>query len=107
MKEERARTSETSDTDPRDEQDPDYEAEWEQLDEKVILAQILAELSQIRMLLDDADAAQSDREDDATEMFRCTACVDTRVPADERARHAREQHKAPPGAEATLFERVE
>lgn len=90
-------------TDDRDEQG--YEQQWDDLSEKVILAQILTELQQIRLLLADADsAAQSDSDDAAT--YRCTECQTT-VPADERESHARETHKAPPGMEDTLFEEVD
>lgn len=83
----------------------DYEQEFEDLDETVILVQILAELQQIRMTLTTAsDGAQSDASDDPA--YRCRKC-DTTVPADARERHAAETHKAPPGMADEMFERVE
>jgi hypothetical protein len=93
-----------TDTDLTDDERETYEAQWQQLDEKVILAQILTELQQIRLLLQNADSgAQSDADDAAT--YRCRECQTT-LPADARERHAREQHKAPPGMEERFFERV-
>ena len=83
-----------------DDERAQYEREWEQLDEKVILAQILAELQQIRMALSDADT------DASRDEWRCTKCGTT-VDADDRARHAQGQHNAPPGLAAELFEKVE
>jgi len=85
----------------------DFEQEWDDLDAKVILAQILAELQQIRMILSDADRdAQSDSSSET--MYRCTKCPDdTHVPASERERHARSEHNAPDGMVKSLFEVVE
>jgi hypothetical protein len=78
---------------------------FQDIPEKVILAQILTELQQIRLLLQTADSgAQSDADDAAT--YRCRECQTT-LPADQRERHAREQHKAPPGLAEQFFERVE
>ena len=82
-----------------------HEQVWQDLDEKVILAQILTELQQIRLLLSDAESGtQSDGgEQDA---YRCRKC-DATVPAGDRERHARSQHKAPPGMVDGLFTEVE
>jgi hypothetical protein len=90
----------TNDTD-------DFEQEWQDLDGKVLLAQILAELQQIRMLLSEADTdAQSESSSDT--MYRCTKCPgDTQVPERDRERHARSEHKCPPGMAESLFERVD
>jgi len=90
----------TNDTD-------DFEQEWDDLDAKVILAQILSELQQIRMTLQNAETdAQS--ESDAETIYRCTKCPDdTHVPASDRERHARSEHNAPDGMVKSLFEVVE
>jgi len=86
----------------------DYADEWEQLDEKVILAQILTELQQIRLALTDAETGASRDSDDAPTEYTCTKCPgDTRVPAGERQRHAREQHKATEDMVDGMFEGVE
>jgi len=86
--------------------DPDdYADEWEQLDEKVILAQILTELQQIRLLLSQADTGASDDDDDET-AYRCRKCAEV-VEADARADHARNAHKAPPGVADGMFTAVE
>ena len=83
----------------------DFEDQWNDLDEKVILAQILTELQQIRLLLSDAEsAAQNDGgEQDA---YRCRKC-DATVSAGDRGRHARSQHKAPADMVDGMFEEVE
>ena len=83
----------------------EYEQAWNDLDEKVILAQILTELQQIRLLLSDAEqGAQSDG--DEQEAYRCRKC-DATVPAGDRERHARSQHKAPADMVDGMFEEVE
>jgi len=90
----------TNDTD-------DFEQEWDDLDEKVILVQILTELQQIRLLLSEADRdAQS--ESSSGTMYVCTKCPDdTQVPKSDRERHARSEHNAPPGMAESLFTEVE
>ena len=83
----------------------DFEDQWNDLDEKVILAQILTELQQIRLLLSDAESgAQSDA--DEQDAYRCRKC-DATVPAGDRERHARSQHKAPFDMVDGLFEEVD
>ena len=83
----------------------DFEDQWNDLDEKVILAQILTELQQIRLLLSDAESgAQSGAADETA--YRCRKC-DATVPAGDRERHARSQHKAPFDMVDGLFEEVE
>ena len=86
----------------------DFEDQWNDLDEKVILAQILTELQQIRLLLSDAERdAQSDADDPPGE-YTCQRCPgDTRVPAGERERHAMNEHKAPADMVDGMFEEVE
>ena len=83
----------------------DFEDQWNDLDEKVILAQILTELQQIRLLLSDAETdAQSDA--DEQDAYRCRKC-DATVPAGDRERHARSQHKTPADMVDGMFEEVE
>lgn len=83
--------------------DPDdYEAEWEELDPKVIQVQILMELQAIRRALTDG---QSDAQSDST-MYECKRCG-ANVEADERARHAQQSHKAPADMVDGMFEVVE
>ena len=82
-----------------------YEQAWQDLDEKVILAEILTELQQIRLLLSDAEqGAQSDG--DEQDAYRCRKC-DATVPAGDRERHARSQHKAPFDMVDGLFTEVD
>jgi len=83
----------------------DFEDQWNDLDEKVILAQILTELQQIRLLLSQADTGASD-DADTQDTYRCRKCQTT-VPADARADHARNAHKAPPGMADGMFTAVE
>ena len=83
-----------------DQEREQYAAEWEQVSEKVLLAQIYAELQQIRVALTDAQAGSDAAEEpDAYQCQRCNATVQ----ADARERHAREQHKAPPDMIDSLF----
>lgn len=78
-----------------DDERDQYAAEWEELSEKVILAQLLAEQQRTNLLL---ERALSDGMDDAeaTPTYDCQKCSAT-VKADERERHAMNQHNA--GAE--------
>jgi hypothetical protein len=78
----------------------DYQEQWDDIDEKVLLVQILTELQQIRVALTDAQS-RSEQEQDA-DTYQCKRCNAT-VQADARERHAREQHKAPPDMEDVLF----
>ena len=86
--------------------DPDdFEDEWNDLDEKVILVQILTELQQIRMALTDAtDDAQRDSNTEPT--YRCRKCQATVEPRD-RERHAMNAHKSPADMVAGMFVEVE
>lgn len=86
----------------------DYEAQWDDLDGKVILAQLLAEQQRTNRLL--AQALQDgagDAERDAP-TYECTKCPgEVRVPAGDRERHARSEHNAPPDVVNALFTEVE
>jgi len=83
----------------------DYADEWDDLTEKDILVGILTELQQIRLLLSEADSdALSDSDEPTT--YSCQRCPAT-VPADERERHARKQHKAPGDMIEEMFEVAE
>jgi len=90
-----------SERDLSDEERERYEQQWEDLDEKVLLAQMLTELQQIRRSL------QGDRggREGSSEMYECVRCG-ARVEADERERHASGEHRAPPGVVEELFEEV-
>jgi len=87
----------------------DYGAEWDDLDPKVLLAQLLAEQQRTNQLLtqalDDTPTPTGDAAD-ATPLYDCRLCTDT-VPEDDRERHARDRHAAPPGDADGLFTRVE
>ena len=83
----------------------DFEDEWDGLDEKLILVQILTELQQIRMTLtDDTDDAQRDKNTEPT--YRCRKCQATVEPSD-RERHALNAHKCPADMVAGMFVEVE
>lgn len=85
----------------------DYQDEWEDLDEKVLLVQLLAEQQRTNQLLAElvGDDTATDTGDDTTE-YRCTRCG--RVVAEsDRERHTTSQHKAPPGQHESLFDPVE
>ena len=83
----------------------DFEDQWADLDEKVILVQILTELQQIRMTLTDAtDDAQRDSNTETT--YRCRKCQATVEPSD-RVRHAMNAHKCPADMVAGMFVEVE
>jgi len=87
----------------------DYGQQWDDLDPKVLLAQLLAEQQRTNQLLtqvlDDTPTPTDDAQD-ATPMYDCRLCTDT-VPEDDRERHARDNHAAPPGDADRLFTRVE
>jgi len=105
MTDEGFRRAETPDEDPRGKTSDDYEREWGDLDEKVILAQILTELTQIRVLL--SEGADEPRDGSSGgESYECVKCG-TVVPAGGRERHAEKEHNAPPGVAEQLFEVVE
>ena len=83
----------------------EFEDQWNDLDEKVILVQILTELQQIRMTLTDAtDDAQ--RQSNTTTTSRCRKCQATVEPSD-RVRHAMNAHKCPSDMVAGMFVEVE
>jgi hypothetical protein len=81
------------------------DAAWDDLDDKDILIQILAELQTIRVALtDEVEAGASD--DSATDgpaTVTCNKCGKT-IPDDDRTQHARNRHKCPPELTATLYE---
>jgi len=89
-----------------DEDIAEYAAQFEELPEKVILVEMLAELKAIRVALtQDGREAQEPGADDAPTAYVCQRCVgETTVAADKRERHARSEHNAPPGEELSLFE---
>jgi hypothetical protein len=82
-----------------DNQDP--AEQWENLDDKTLLVQILMELKAIRMRLPEDT---TEHQAQSTAMYECDHCGAT-VKADERKDHALSQHKAPPDMMDTLFTR--
>lgn len=84
-----------------DEPIDDYSDEWNELDEKVILAQILSELQQIRLTLQNGTAAP---ESEST-MYECKRCGAI-VEVDERERHAQGEHNTPADMIGSEFEEV-
>ncbi|AFH22750.1 hypothetical protein OSG_eHP34_00085 [environmental Halophage eHP-34] len=82
--------------------DKDPAEQWDDLDDKTLLVQILMELKAIRMRLPE-DTSQ-EQHTDTTTMYECDHCGAT-VKADERKDHALSQHKAPPDMMDTLFTR--
>jgi len=103
MNDHKSNTAETPDDDPRG--TDDYQAVWDDVPEKVILAQIMSELQQIRLLLAEGDTRPSD-DAESEDSYQCLRCNAT-VPKADRERHAESQHKAPPGVAESLFEPVE
>ncbi len=85
-----------------DEERDKYREEWEQVSEKALLAQILAELQQIRVLLSGTTPAGATQEGDDAVEYECDLC-DWSGPEGDRERHARGQHKCPPGEWAGMF----
>jgi len=84
----------------------DYAAEWDDLDEKMLLAQLLAEQQRTNQLLtqalDDTPTPADDARTADDPQYQCRKCNET-VPADDRERHASGQHSAPPDMIDTLF----
>lgn len=75
-----------------DEEREELEAQYEDVDDKLIQIQILMELSQIRMLL---EGAQMDSEGgESKDVYRCTSCNEV-VDAQDRQAHAEDEHNAP------------
>jgi len=81
--------------------DKDPAEQWENLDDKTLLVQILMELKAIRMRLPEDT---TEHQEQSTAMYECDHCGAT-VKADERKDHALTQHKAPPDMMDTLFTR--
>jgi len=86
----------------------DYEDQWQQLDEKVLLAQTVVELQRIRLLLEASVGGESGASDDSEGevVYSCTRCEWTGTES-ERERHAKGEHNAPPGMVDGLFEEVD
>ena len=99
----KSRTAETPDEDPRG--STDFEHQWDDLDDKVILVQILTELQQIRMALTQGrQDSQTDRNSEP--MYECKPCG-KQVTQGEKERHAYKQHKAPADMVGGMFTEVE
>ena len=81
--------------------DKDPAEQWDELDDKTVLVQILMELKAIRMRLPEDTTEQHT---DTTTMYECDHCGAT-VKAEERKDHALSQHKTPPDIMETIFTR--
>ena len=83
----------------------DFEQQWDDLDDKVILVQILTELQQIRMALTQGrQGTQTDRKSES--MYECKRCGE-QVTQGEKERHAYKQHKAPTDMVGGMFTEVQ
>ena len=83
----------------------DFEQQWDDLDDKVILVQILTELQQIRMALTKGrQDSQTDRNGEL--MYECKRCG-KQVTQGEKERHAYKQHKAPTDMDGGMFTEVQ
>jgi len=78
---------------------PSYEEQWQELDEKTIMVQMLIELQQIRMTLQDT---QGETRTGSSDTYECDRCGAT-VLEDERKDHAITQHKCPPDLAKGMF----
>lgn len=98
-----------SDPDIPDEAHERADETFQDIPEKVILAQILVELQEIRREL--TQGGRETREtgaSDAERMFRCTRCPGEKTLASsKRESHARSEHKTPPGEALSIFEPVD
>jgi hypothetical protein len=79
----------------------DPSEQWENLDDKTLLVQILMELKAIRMRLPEDT---TEHQAQSTAMYECDHCGAT-VKAEERKDHALSQHKTPPDIMETIFTR--
>jgi len=87
--------------------DPDdYADEWDDLDDKTLLASILAEQQRTNQLLAELAGDGDTPTQEADPVYRCDYC-DAEVPEGKRQRHAEGQHNTPPGAWEQAFTRVE
>jgi hypothetical protein len=83
---------------------PDPAQRYEDMDEKLVLVQILAELQAIRQAVTDADAPGYEGDDGPeVEKVMCNKCG-TEVPRHDRERHAVERHKCPPSLADTIYQ---
>ena len=83
----------------------DFEQQWDDLDDKVILVQILTELQQIRMALTGpTQGSQTDR--NSATMYECKRCGE-QVTQGEKERHAMNAHKCPADMVDGMFVEVE
>jgi hypothetical protein len=89
-----------------DDTQPDPAQRYEEMDEKLVLVQILAELQAIRTEVTDTGTGAAPTPDtdrtDAAEMYRCDKCRNE-VKAGDRYDHALDAHKAPPKQAERMF----
>jgi hypothetical protein len=89
---------------------PDVETRYQEMDEKLILMQMLAELQAIRQAVTDdetdTDRRESQRESvEAQQKYQCDKCR-REVARKDRWDHARERHKAPPDQVPHMFDAI-
>jgi hypothetical protein len=82
---------------------PDPAQRYEDMDEKLVLVQILAELQAIRQeVTAPADPTPDTDTSDTSDMYQCNKCRNE-VKATDRYDHALERHKAPPEIADGMF----
>lgn len=84
----------------------EFEAQYEDLDQKTIQISQLVELQRIRTLLEHGLSGSAEESTEST-TYECIRC-ETRVNADNRREHIEESHNAPPDLDlSTMYEVVE
>jgi hypothetical protein len=86
---------------------PSVETRYQEMDEKLIMMQMLAELQAIRQAVtDDGDTDESPKESvDMQQQYQCDKCRAS-VSRKDRWDHARERHKAPPNQVPHIFDPI-
>jgi len=96
-----------------DEKIAEYAAQFEDLPEKVILVEMLAELKALRVAVTAAVEDADGGADAPQENYVCQRCpapepgTETIVAAEKRVAHARSEHNTPPGEALSIFEPAE
>jgi len=91
-----------------DEKIAEYAAQFEDLSEKVILVEMLAELKALRVAVTAAVEDADGGADAPQENYVCQRCAgDKIIAAGERERHARSEHNTPPGEALSIFDPAE
>lgn len=96
-----------------DEQIAEYAAQFEELPEKVILVELLAEVKALRVAVTAAVEDADSGADTSADAYICQRCPvpehgrETVVAAEHRITHARGEHNTPPGEEMSIYEPVD